>query len=407
VSCSILLDINSKLIEHRSKMSERTRLKDVWRSAWNSFYYCRSFAFFTFDLMSFVCIFYIRFNYFMFQHFCEKILWELKYCSASRIDVIVRSSRLKTILNKLILKKLNLWLIRILNENDVSFLCFYYYEHEICNKKTREFCDCSTHHLLQLFSMYKKIFTSVESLIDMSSINVSSSNELNNILIDTISFLSSTFLSRDDHHNKLILFSESNASLQEIFREWWNSISYELKNLAMTEIRKKERRKMFWNNSSRMNESWNNYIEAALLTDDTSRLLCRRCDLDMTHSTSINSKSNSLRNHWINKTCNKFVIQKYSNVNIEIALQKIFHKSFFTDFLTDVFAEIKEIFDTIFTIEVQRERFSEIIDERNARNQYVFSLDETFWIYTFYQHVSIKHTHFETNFVERYCAKKA
>jgi hypothetical protein len=47
-------------------------------------------------------------------------------------------------------------------------------------------------------------------------------------------------------------------------------------------------------------------------------------------------------------------------------------------FLTDVFAEIKEIFDTILTIEVQRERFSETIDERNARNQYVFSLDETF-----------------------------
>jgi hypothetical protein len=213
VSCSILLDINSKLIEHRSKMSERTRLKAVWRSVWNSFCCCRSFAFSTFDLMSFVCIFCIRFDYFMFQHFCEKILWELKYCSVSRIYVMVRSSRLKTILNKLILKELNLWLIRILSECDVSFLCFYYYEHEICNKKTREFCDCSTHHLLQLFSMYKKIFISVESLIEMSSSNVSSSNELNNILIDRISSLSSAFLSRDDHHNKLVLFFESNASL--------------------------------------------------------------------------------------------------------------------------------------------------------------------------------------------------
>jgi hypothetical protein len=180
--------------------------------------------------------------------------------------------------------------------------------------------------------MYKKIFTFVESLIEMSSSFAFSLNELNNLLIDNVSFLSSTFLSRDDQHNKFMLCFESNASLQEIFREWWNSISYELKNLIMTKTREKERRKMFWDSFSQTNETWNNYIEAALLIDNTTRLLCRRCDLDMTHFTSINSKSNFLRNHWINKTCSKLVIQKYSNVNIEIALQKIFHTSFFTDF---------------------------------------------------------------------------
>ncbi len=169
--------------------------------------------------MLFVCIFFIRFNYFMFQHFREKFLWKLKYWITSRIDVIVRSSRLKTISNKLILTELNFLLIRISNKNDF-FLCFYCYEYEICQRKTREFCDCSTHHFLQLFSMYKKIFISVKSLIKMSSSNVSSSNELNNILIDRFSFLSSTFLFLDDQHNKVVLFSESNASLQEILREW-------------------------------------------------------------------------------------------------------------------------------------------------------------------------------------------
>jgi hypothetical protein len=199
-------------------------------------------------------------------------------------------------------------------------------------KKSREFCYCSTHHFLQSFSMYKKIFIFVESLIKMFSSFVFSSNKLNNILIDNVSFLSSTFLFRDDSHNKFMLFFESNANLQKIFREWWNSISYELKNLTMTRTREEERRKMFWNNSSRINESWNNYIKTAFLINDTSRLLCHRCDLDMIHFTSINSKNNSLRNHWINKIYNKFVIQKYSNVNIEIALQKIFHKSFFTNF---------------------------------------------------------------------------
>jgi hypothetical protein len=329
VSCSILLDINSKLIEYRSKMSVRIWLKVVWRFAWNSFYY-HSFASFTFDLMSFICIFCIRFDYFMFQHFCEKILWKLKYCSTSRFNVIVRSSRLITILNKLILKKLNHLLIQSSSESDVFFLCFCFYE--LCQRKTREFYSFSTHHFLQSFSMYKKILTFLKSLIEMSSSFASSSNELNNILINNVSFLSSTFLSRDDQHNKFVLFSESNASLQEIFREWWNSISYELKNLTMTKSREEERRRLFWNNFFRTNESWNNYIETALLIDDTSRLLCRRCDLDMTRFISINSKSNFLRHHWINKICNKLIIQKYSNVNIEIALQKIFHKSFFTDF---------------------------------------------------------------------------
>jgi hypothetical protein len=111
-----------------------------------------------------------------------------------------------------------------------------------------------------------------------------------------------------------------------------NSHLYKLKNLIMTKTRKKKRWKMFWNNFSRTNESWNNHIEVAFLINDTSRLLCRRCDLDMIYFKLINSKNNFLRNHWINKTCNKFIIQKYSNVNIEIALQKIFHKFFFKNF---------------------------------------------------------------------------
>jgi hypothetical protein len=53
-------------------------------------------------------------------------------------------------------------------------------------------------------------------------------------------------------------------------------------------------------------------------------------------------------------------------------------KFFLQIFLINVFAEIKEVFDTILTIEVQRKRFSKTVDERNARNQFVFSLDETF-----------------------------
>ncbi len=69
-------------------------------------------------------------------------------------------------------------------------------------KKTREFCYHSAHYFLQLFSMYKKIFIFVKSLIEISSNFVSSSNKLNNILIDNVLFLSSTFLSRDDQHNK-------------------------------------------------------------------------------------------------------------------------------------------------------------------------------------------------------------
>ncbi len=67
--------------------------------------------------------------------------------------------------------------------------------------------------------MYKKIFTFVESLIEMFANNVFSLKELNNILNDKISFLSSIFLSRDNQHNKFILFFESNASLQKNFRE--------------------------------------------------------------------------------------------------------------------------------------------------------------------------------------------
>jgi hypothetical protein len=99
----------------------------------------------------------------------------------------------------------------------------------------------------------------------------------------------------------------------------------------------------------------------------------------VTNSSFKNIRMSTLKSH-----CRRYFINLFSQI-----------------FLTDVFAKIKEIFDMIFTIEIQRERFSETIDERNARNQYVFSFDETFWIYTFYQHVLIKHTHFETNFVEK------
>ncbi len=135
------------------------------------FFYWRSFTLFIFELMLFVCIICIRFDYFMFQHFCKKNLWKLKYWTTSRIDVIVRSSRLKIILNKLILKELNLLLIRILFKNDVFFYAFIVINTKYA-KKTREFCDCSTHHFSQLFSIYKKIFTFVKSLIEMSLNNV-------------------------------------------------------------------------------------------------------------------------------------------------------------------------------------------------------------------------------------------
>ncbi len=92
------------------------------------------------------------------------------------------------------------------------FFFFYYYKHKICNKKTRELCNYLTYHFLQLFSMYKKIFIFVKSLIKMFLNNVFSLNKLNNKLINKILFFSSTFLSRDNHHNKFVLFFESNTN---------------------------------------------------------------------------------------------------------------------------------------------------------------------------------------------------
>jgi hypothetical protein len=75
MTCSILFDINSKLIKHRSKMSDRT-----WNSSSSYSHHSSSTRFY---LLSFVCTFYFRFNvirlhflYSIWSFHVSTFLWE-------------------------------------------------------------------------------------------------------------------------------------------------------------------------------------------------------------------------------------------------------------------------------------------------------------------------------------------
>jgi hypothetical protein len=79
---------------------------------------------------------------------------------------------------------------------------------------------------------------------------------------------------------------------------------------------------MRWENVHQTNDDWHYFIECARAINDASRLLCRWCDDDITHSSSSRSRISAIKNHRKKKDCVTRDKDKYS-INFMKSMIKI------------------------------------------------------------------------------------
>jgi hypothetical protein len=152
--------------------------------------------------------------------------------------------------------------------------------------------------------------------------------------------IASAALIRNDHDDELILWSkkienknETNRA-QEEFKQWWYLTSYETKNVNLTIENK--RRRMRWREINRTSDDWHHFIECARATDESSRLLCRRCENDLVHSTSLRQRISAIKNHRKKKDCFTRETNKYSHTSVIKFVNKISRIFFSRIFLTNM-----------------------------------------------------------------------
>jgi hypothetical protein len=181
-----------------------------------------------------------------------------------------------------------------------------------CSRSREKFVKiiCSNHYFISHIVHYQSSFISHNFTLFITYAQAS---------------MSLSALKRNENKDHLILWSENNATndatqTQKDFKKWWRFTKYEMNDLNAT---KKDKRCMCWKSASRSNEVWKCYVETTICINEDSRLLCRRCDFNIVHSTSMNFENNSLKNHLFNKQCSKTTRMIYSNMNIQAALQKI------------------------------------------------------------------------------------
>jgi hypothetical protein len=160
--------------------------------------------------------------------------------------------------------------------------------------------------------------------------------------------IASTALIRNDHDDELILWfkkienkNEMNKA-QEKFKQWWYFTSYETKNVNLTI--KNKRRRMKWKEINRTNDDWHHFIECVRATDESSRFLCRRCEDDLIHFTSLRQKISAIKNHRKKKDCFTRETNKYSHTNVIKFVNKISRIFFSWVFLTNMCFLFHEFF---------------------------------------------------------------
>jgi hypothetical protein len=149
--------------------------------------------------------------------------------------------------------------------------------------------------------------------------------------IASIKSNASDVLIRDELKDELILWSKNDEmnktqvkKTQKKFKKWWYLTSYEKKNVNLKNENKI--RVMRWERINRTSDDWHNFIECARTTNEAWRLLCRRCDEDITHSSSMRARISAIKNHRKKIKCTSDETNKYSTsfMNSMIKISKMF-----------------------------------------------------------------------------------
>ncbi len=152
--------------------------------------------------------------------------------------------------------------------------------------------------------------------------------------------IASAALIRNNYDDEFILWSKKienkneTNKVQKEFKQWWYLTSYETKNVNLTI--KNKRRRMKWKEINRINDNWYHFIECVRTINESSRLLCRRCEDDLIHFTSLRQEISAIKNHRKKKDCFTRETNKYSHTNVIKFVNKINRIFFSRVFLTNM-----------------------------------------------------------------------
>ncbi len=108
---------------------------------------------------------------------------------------------------------------------------------------------------------------------------------------------SSIFLQIKDKRSRCHLYEKSK---REMFLNWWKNIQWVLTHLNQEEKKKKH---LYWDEDKKF-KIWKHFDEDVAVKNDIFKILCKRCELMLRHS-SVENDINIAKTHLISKTCRK------------------------------------------------------------------------------------------------------
>ena len=111
-----------------------------------------------------------------------------------------------------------------------------------------------------------------------------------------------TFKMKISNQNLSCYIFETNT--EEEFRKWWTKIKWHRDNKKKF-IKKQHR--IHWN-STKLIHQWQQYFENAAMSNDIFKIICRKCNKIMIHST-LNVDNSDMIEHLKSKKCNKMTTE--------------------------------------------------------------------------------------------------
>ncbi len=121
-------------------------------------------------------------------------------------------------------------------------------------------------------------------------------NNVDNNFNDNVVDDSSDSLKIQDKRARCYIFEEVK---RDIFLTWWITIKWALFHTNQNDNKKNKR--LYWDNEKKTSV-WEHFSKAAILENDTSKIVCKRCHFVLDHSF-VNHDINTIKSHLSSKQC--------------------------------------------------------------------------------------------------------
>jgi hypothetical protein len=113
-------------------------------------------------------------------------------------------------------------------------------------------------------------------------------------------------------------------SKRDIFFAWWSTSKWAVAN---TNQNNNKNKKLYWNNDKKA-AIWKHFVENAIVEDNTSKIVCKRCHLMLNHSI-IKNDINTTKLHLNSKQCfEKFKFNDLFQLTLKKTWKKVSNNTF-------------------------------------------------------------------------------